>query len=742
MSDVEARGVVDGGDPMKYVLGIDLGTTYTAAAIFDADGPRAMTLGNRYHEIPSVAFVEDDGTVLVGESAERKGLARPSRLVREFKRRVGDSVPILIDGAPVVAHMLMSSMIRHVVTAVSALQGQLPDAVIVTYPANWGPYKYELLAQAAEIAQVSKVELLNEPEAIAGAYSWGDRLRPGEIVAVYDLGGGTFDSAVLRKTDRGFELLGPPKGIEQLGGIDFDDVVFRFVLDAIGLGHQTPDTIDDVEASLYSQLRENCVRAKEALSFDTEATVLVSVAGAAIHVRINRTEFESLIRPAIQATIAALSAALSAANVTPADVGVVFMAGGSARIPLVTEMLAASFHRPLELDPDPENSVARGAAIAAAKRHFPPNVAPTSTSQERPPGQESPAAAPPDSSRAWRRAPRRRFLVAALIVSVLLVASGAVWWVGGLGANRNAQAQAPGPEQEVSVAPASWQSLPPLPVAVEGAAAAAYDGRVWVAGGISNDAERTKLSSVYVYDPGSGRWSSGPSLPRATSHASLVATSWGLYFVGGYVQEGASDDVALLDSSMTKWVPQAISLPGPRVAGAAAFDGARIIFAGGTRPDGTAADEIWSFDQGDWVDVGRLPAGSEKLSAVTDGDGTVWVMAGRDSSASRRIPNVTTVYDGRLSATASGESIVDPPVDSAAGVRIEGSGRCLIGGETDEGLNDWWCDQVGAADRLPALDPPRAGLAAATIGNTVYVVGGYGAGFEGTSKFESLTIEN
>ena len=116
-------------------------------------------------------------------------------------------------------------------------QGGPPDGVTVTHPANWGPFKRDLLRQAIELADVPGAELCSEPEAAAIAYASRNRVAAGDRVAVYDLGGGTFDAAVLRRADgRRFGLVGAPEGIEHLGGVDFDEAVFRHVLGALGSG--------------------------------------------------------------------------------------------------------------------------------------------------------------------------------------------------------------------------------------------------------------------------------------------------------------------------------------------------------------------------------------------------------------------------------------------------------------------------------------------------------------------------
>ena len=111
-----------------------------------------LGLGIRAMQVPSVVFVRDDGEIVVGEAAEQQGAADPSRVVREFKRRVGDSVPLVVGGSPFSAQALTARLLAWVVGVATERQGGPPDHVCVTYPANWGPFKRDLLDQAIEMA--------------------------------------------------------------------------------------------------------------------------------------------------------------------------------------------------------------------------------------------------------------------------------------------------------------------------------------------------------------------------------------------------------------------------------------------------------------------------------------------------------------------------------------------------------------------------------------------------------------
>ncbi len=219
--------------------------------------------------------------------------------------------------------------------------------------------------QAVRRADLDDVVFVAEPQAAAVHYATQERLEPGAVVAVYDLGGGTFDVAVLRKTAEGFELIGQPEGIERLGGVDFDEAVFRHVTQSIGgsLGDLDPD--DPVAQAAVSRLRDECVAAKEALSSDTEVSIPVLLPNVQTEVRLTRAEFEAMVRPALADTLVVLNRSLRSAGVAAEQLHSVLLVGGSSRIPLVAQLVSAELGRPVALDVHPKHSVAMGAALIA-----------------------------------------------------------------------------------------------------------------------------------------------------------------------------------------------------------------------------------------------------------------------------------------------------------------------------------------------------------------------------------------
>ncbi|HEY8548298.1 MAG TPA: Hsp70 family protein, partial [Acidimicrobiales bacterium] len=284
---------------MTYHLGVDLGTTYTAAAVAREGRAQPAKLGGRSVAVPSVIY-QGREELLFGDAAARRAVTEPARVAREFKRRVGDPTPILLGGSPVAAELLMARMLRWVVGQVTETEGAAPATLAVTHPANWGEYKLDLLRQAIRHVDLQVDHYVPEPVAAASFYAAQRDLAPGSTVAVYDLGGGTFDAAMVRAEGTSFRIVGRPDGIERLGGIDFDHAVFRHVMTSLGL--DLDGELDDDDPAVVAglqQLRQDCVEAKEALSVETDVSIPVLLPQRHTEVRLTRQELESMIRPAL-----------------------------------------------------------------------------------------------------------------------------------------------------------------------------------------------------------------------------------------------------------------------------------------------------------------------------------------------------------------------------------------------------------------------------------------------------------
>ncbi|WP_370874552.1 Hsp70 family protein [Pseudarthrobacter defluvii] len=360
---------------MSYALAVDVGTSFTAAAVVRfhqgaSPVPECLPLGARGASVPSVVYYPEEGTVLVGEAAERRGLDTPERVVREFKRRIGDDVPIVLGTLALQPEDVFATVARWVADRAAEREGGPASAFFLTHPAAWGNHRLSGVRDALAAHGLENVTLLPEPEAAALHYAWQVRVEEGSTIAVYDLGGGTFDTAVLRKSGNSrFELLGRPEGIEDLGGADFDAAVFRYVAGHSGTALDHLDPTDPAVLGALTRLRRECVEAKEALSADSEASIPVLLPGVQQQIRLVRSEFEALIEEPVRETVEALEHSLAQLQLEPEDLSTVLLIGGSSRIPLVAQLVSEQLGRPIAVDADPKSSICLGAAVAALLAH-------------------------------------------------------------------------------------------------------------------------------------------------------------------------------------------------------------------------------------------------------------------------------------------------------------------------------------------------------------------------------------
>ncbi|MGQ0481244.1 MAG: Hsp70 family protein [Pseudonocardia sp.] len=353
---------------MAYSLGVDLGTTFVAAALAVDDRVEMFTLGDRSEVTPSAVFLREDGTLVTGEAAASlRTVNSPDRVAREFKRRLGDPTPVVLGGRPFTATELLAALLRDVLDKVVDSEGGPPSNVVLSHPANWGPFRRALFEEVVRLGGLASAVTVTEPEAAATRYAASRKLGEGKLVAVYDLGGGTFDATVLRTTAAGMEIVGTPEGVERLGGIDFDEAILRYVDYTSESALTDLDLRDPPTVAALARLRQDCILAKETLSADTETVLPVFLPNRHFEVTLTRPMFEDLIRAQVESTIGALARTLDSARVSPAELDAVLLIGGSSRIPLVTEMVSAQIGRPIAVDTHPKYAVALGAATLAGR---------------------------------------------------------------------------------------------------------------------------------------------------------------------------------------------------------------------------------------------------------------------------------------------------------------------------------------------------------------------------------------
>ncbi|HEY2222573.1 Hsp70 family protein [Actinomycetospora sp.] len=391
-----------------YSLGVDLGTTFVAAATAHEGVTEMVSLGDRSVATPAVVFLREDDSLVTGDAAARRAGANPERAGQEVKRRIGNPTPVMLGGTAQAATTLLAALLRDVLSKVTETEGHKPDRVVLTHPANWGPHRRNQFEEVPVLAGLDIPPTVTEPAAAAAFYSSTHELGDGETLAVYDLGGGTFDATVLRARPSGVEILGTPEGIERLGGVDFDQAILAHVNYVSGGALDEIDLSDSHTTVAMARLRQDCVLAKEALSVDTETIVPVFLPKGHFEVELTRASFQDMIRAPIESTIRALTQTLRSAQVAPAELSAVLLVGGSSRIPLVAEMVSAELGRPTLVDTHPKYAVALGAATLAerptalkgvkAVPHTTPTAAPLTLPRPVPVGVREPGGA------AWPRA--------------------------------------------------------------------------------------------------------------------------------------------------------------------------------------------------------------------------------------------------------------------------------------------------------------------------------------------------
>ena len=392
---------------MGYGLGVDLGTTFTAAARRGASGTCVVALG-RGGEVcePSVIYAAPDGSVLTGDAAEEAGAAEPHRLARGFKRRLGDPTPLVVGATPFSPAALLAAQLRSIVSRVERTEGAAPGSVVLTCPAIWGPYRREHFDEVPKLAGLTDTVIVTEPEAAAIHYAAERRLGVGELVAVYDLGGGTFDTTILRAGPGGMEIVGTPDGIERLGGMDFDEALFAHIDEAVGGALGALELADPAEAAVLAAVRRDCVRAKEELSAQPEVTLRLALLTGECEIVVTRRAFNGMIRPTLELTTEALRRTLTSAGLVPDDLAAVLLTGGSSRIPLVSEVVSEAFGRPVWVSLHPKHAVALGASAIAADRLSEPAAAAPAVRKDTTPGRN--------------RSSRPGLVVAAVVTAVVV----------------------------------------------------------------------------------------------------------------------------------------------------------------------------------------------------------------------------------------------------------------------------------------------------------------------------------
>ncbi|CAA9262233.1 MAG: FIG00821990: molecular chaperone, partial [uncultured Corynebacteriales bacterium] len=349
------------------VLAVDFGTSNTVAALaVDGGAPRLLAIDGS-PLVPSSVFLADDGTLAVGRDADRQARLDPARFEPNPKRRIDDG-EILLGSTAVPVVTAIAAVLRRVAGEV-ARQGGSVDEVRLTHPARWGRRRRTaLVAAARESGLAEEPVLIPEPVAAATHFATlsGHGLAENAALAVYDLGGGTFDAAVVRRraTGSGYEVLAEA-GLPDLGGLDFDQAIREHIGRTSSVAAD-PDEwarllapADPASRRAARALATDIRDGKEALSRYPHVDIALPPPFADVH--LTRSELDDLIRADLRRSVDLMIRTIDGAGLRAADLAGVYLVGGSSRIPLVARLIQEGLGvTPTTLD-QPETSVATGA---------------------------------------------------------------------------------------------------------------------------------------------------------------------------------------------------------------------------------------------------------------------------------------------------------------------------------------------------------------------------------------------
>ncbi len=380
---------------MGRIIGIDLGTTNSCVAILDGDQPRVLENAEGTRTTPSIIAYAEDGEVLVGQPAKRQAVTNPKNTLFAIKRLIGRrfedaevqrDIKIMpyqivkadngdawveVKGKKLAAPQISAEVLKKMKKTAEDYLGEPVTEAVITVPAYFNDAQRQATKDAGRIAGLEVRRIINEPTAAALAYGM-DKKKGDTKVAVYDLGGGTFDISIIEIDDvdgeQTFEVLAT-NGDTHLGGEDFDSRVINYLVDEFKK-EQGIDLRNDPLA--MQRLKEAGEKAKIELSSasQTEVNLPYITADATgpkhLNIKVTRAKLESLVDDLIQRTIEPLKQALKDADLSVGDINDIILVGGQTRMPKVQEAVTAFFGKEPRKDVNPDEAVAVGAAIQGA----------------------------------------------------------------------------------------------------------------------------------------------------------------------------------------------------------------------------------------------------------------------------------------------------------------------------------------------------------------------------------------
>ncbi len=371
---------------MGKIIGIDLGTTNSCVAVLEGNDPVVIPNSEGRNTTPSVVAFVDGGERKVGDPAKRQAITNPTRTIYSIKRFMGETydqvqkeierVPykvvrgdnntprIDIDGRQYTPQEISAMILQKMKKTAEDYLGQQVTEAVITVPAYFNDSQRQATKEAGEIAGLTVRRIVNEPTAAALAYGL-DKANKDQKIAVFDLGGGTFDISILELGDGVFEVKST-NGDTHLGGDDFDHVIIDWLADEF----QKDEGVDLRQDPMAMQrLKEAAEKAKIELSSTTSTEInlpyIMPVNGVPKHLvkTLTRAKFEQLADRLIQATLGPCEQALKDAGLTAADINEVILVGGSTRIPAVQQVVEKFFGKAPSKGVNPDEVVAVGAAI-------------------------------------------------------------------------------------------------------------------------------------------------------------------------------------------------------------------------------------------------------------------------------------------------------------------------------------------------------------------------------------------
>ena len=347
---------------MGKIIGIDLGTTNSCAAVLEAGASKVIPNPEGGRTTPSVVSFKK-GEKIVGDAAKRQALTNPNT-VSSIKRLMGTSKKVELDGKKYTPEEVSAMILSYIKDYAESYLGEKVEKAVITVPAYFNDSQRQATKNAGKIAGLEVERIINEPTAAALAY--GLEKEEGQTILVYDLGGGTFDVSILELGDGVFEVKST-NGNNKLGGDDFDQKIIDYLVKEF----KKENGIDLSKDKMAMQrLKEVAEKAKKDLSGVVTTQISAPFIakgddGEPLHldIELSRAKFEDLIRDLVESTIDPVKKALKDAKMTKKDIDKVIFVGGSTRVPLVYDLVTKELGQEPSREVNPDEVVAMGAAI-------------------------------------------------------------------------------------------------------------------------------------------------------------------------------------------------------------------------------------------------------------------------------------------------------------------------------------------------------------------------------------------